>query len=111
MFCISMRLVTRSPIPATPEPVITNLECALIESSETLRTVEGTRFREIYGAAEIRETYRCSYGINPDIFRVWFRVDYVSACWAPRARHAPLNFQLIRSLSEAVSAREISAAR
>jgi CTP synthase (UTP-ammonia lyase) len=52
--------------PATREPVITSLECALIEASETLRTVEGTRFREIYGAAEIRETYRCSYGINPD---------------------------------------------
>ena len=52
--------------PATSEPVITNLACALIESSEVLRPVPGTRFHEIYGADEIHETYHCSYGLNPD---------------------------------------------
>ena len=52
--------------PATSEPVITNLACSLIEASETLRPVKGTRFHEIYGADEIRETYHCSYGLNPD---------------------------------------------
>lgn len=51
--------------PSTREPVITNLACALIEAEETLQTVSGTRLREIYGSDEIRETYRCSYGINP----------------------------------------------
>jgi CTP synthase (UTP-ammonia lyase) len=48
------------------EPVITNLACALIEASEVLRTVPGTGFHQIYGADEIRETYHCSYGFNPD---------------------------------------------
>jgi len=52
--------------PSTAEPVITNLTCALVEASETLRVVAGTRLREIYGADEIIETYRCSYGVNPD---------------------------------------------
>jgi CTP synthase (UTP-ammonia lyase) len=50
---------------ATSEPVITSLACALIEASEVLRPVPGTRFHEIYGADEIRETYHCSYGLNP----------------------------------------------
>jgi CTP synthase (UTP-ammonia lyase) len=52
--------------PATAEPVITNLACSLVEASETLRPVKGTRFHEIYGTDEIRETYHCSYGMNPD---------------------------------------------
>lgn len=52
--------------PSTSEPVITNLSCALIEAEETLHTVAGSRLREVYGADEIRETYHCSYGLNPD---------------------------------------------
>jgi CTP synthase (UTP-ammonia lyase) len=52
--------------PTTSEPVITNLACSLIEASETLRPVKGTRLHQIYGAGEISETYRCSYGLNPD---------------------------------------------
>lgn len=52
--------------PLTAQPVITSLSCALIEADEVLRTVPGTRLPEIYGSDEIRETYRCSYGLNPD---------------------------------------------
>jgi len=51
--------------PSSPEPVITNLACSLIEASEVLRPVPGTRLHQIYGADEIRETYHCSYGLNP----------------------------------------------
>jgi CTP synthase (UTP-ammonia lyase) len=51
--------------PTTSEPVITSLACALIEASEILRPVPGTRFHEVYGADEVRETYHCSYGLNP----------------------------------------------
>jgi CTP synthase (UTP-ammonia lyase) len=50
--------------PNTPEPVVTSLACALIDESEGLRPLKGTRFHEIYGTDEIRETYRCSYGLN-----------------------------------------------
>lgn len=52
--------------PATSEPVITNLACALIESSEILRPVPGTRLHQIYASDEICEKYHCSYGLNPD---------------------------------------------
>ena len=51
--------------PSTSEPVITNLACALIEASEVLHVVAGTRLHEIYGTDEIREMYHCSYGLNP----------------------------------------------
>jgi CTP synthase (UTP-ammonia lyase) len=64
--------------PATPEPVITNLACALIESSEKLQTMAGSRFREIYGSAQICEQYHCSYGVNegyvPRLERAGLRV-------------------------------------
>lgn len=52
--------------PSTSEPVITSLACSLIEADEVLRLVPGSRLQEIYGADEIRETYHCSYGLNPD---------------------------------------------
>ncbi len=52
--------------PSTSEPVITNLACSLIEADEVLHPVPGSRLHKIYGADEIRETYRCSYGLNPD---------------------------------------------
>lgn len=51
--------------PSTSEPVITSLACSLIEAGEILHTVPGTRLHKIYGVDEIRETYRCSYGLNP----------------------------------------------
>jgi CTP synthase (UTP-ammonia lyase) len=52
--------------PGTREPVITNLACALIEADEVLQTVPGTRLYALYGSDQIRETYHCSYGLNPD---------------------------------------------
>lgn len=52
--------------PNTSEPVIASLACSLIEASETLHPVPGTRFHAIYGSDEICETYRCSYGLNQE---------------------------------------------
>jgi CTP synthase (UTP-ammonia lyase) len=51
--------------PASSEPVVNELACSLIEADELLQVVRGTRLHEIYGVDEIRETYRCSFGINP----------------------------------------------
>lgn len=51
--------------PSTAEPVISKLACALIETGEVLHLVPGTRLHEIYGTDEVRETYHCSYGLNP----------------------------------------------
>ncbi len=51
--------------PASIEPVISNLTCELVEASEALHPVPGTRLHEIYGSDEITETYHCRYGLNP----------------------------------------------
>lgn len=79
--------------PATSEPVITNLACTLVEASEVLRPVPGTRFREFYGADEIRETYHCSYGLNPDyvprLVQGGLRVGVLGPNGEPRAVELP----------------------
>ncbi len=59
----------RESDPGTAEPVITNLTCALIEATESLRVIRGTRLHGIYGVDEVTEAYRCSYGVNPDYVR------------------------------------------
>ena len=51
--------------PESARMVIAPLQCALVEVSEVLRLGEGTKLREAYGQAEIREAYHCSYGLNP----------------------------------------------
>lgn len=79
--------------PSTSDPVITNLACALIEASEELRPVPGTRFHEIYGADEIRETYHCSYGLNPEylprLVQGGLRVAVLGPNGEPRAVELP----------------------
>lgn len=51
--------------PGAPDPVIAPLMCALVEVSETLWLVPGTRLAQIHGAETITETYHCRYGLNP----------------------------------------------
>jgi CTP synthase (UTP-ammonia lyase) len=79
--------------PTTSEPVITNLACALVEASEVLRPVPGTRFHKIYGADQIRETYHCSYGLNPDylprLVQGGLRVGVLGPNGEPRAVELP----------------------
>jgi CTP synthase (UTP-ammonia lyase) len=50
--------------PDAQRPVITLLECALVEALETLTLRPGTRIRAAYGQAEIVEPYQCRYGLN-----------------------------------------------
>ena len=69
--------------PATSDPVITNLACSLIEASETLRPVPGTRLHDIYGADAISEKYHCSYGLNPDYMPRLARAGLLVAILGP----------------------------
>ena len=55
--------------PSSAEPVIAKLTCSLVEVEETLHLMPGSRLRQIYGADEISETYRCSFGPNPAYVR------------------------------------------
>ena len=45
--------------------LITPLACALREARDSIRLLEGTRIRALYGREEIVEGYNCSYGLNP----------------------------------------------
>jgi len=51
--------------PLATRPVITPLECALVEASETVRLAPGTRIAQAYGGAQAHEGYHCRYGLNP----------------------------------------------
>ena len=51
--------------PDAARPVITLLACALVEASETVRLVSGTRIAQAYGASQAHEGYHCRYGLNP----------------------------------------------
>lgn len=45
--------------------VVSLLECGLVEASETLEAVPGTRLAATYGTPTFIEAYRCRYGLNP----------------------------------------------
>jgi CTP synthase (UTP-ammonia lyase) len=51
--------------PDASDPVIAPLECALVEVSDMLDLVPGSRLRRIYGRDRIREQYHCAYGLSP----------------------------------------------
>lgn len=51
--------------PDAARVVISLLECALVEATESILLAPDTRIRAAYGRAEIVEGYRCRYGINP----------------------------------------------
>lgn len=51
--------------PDAPRAVIALLECALVEASETVRLVSGSRIARAYGDASAHEGYHCRYGLNP----------------------------------------------
>jgi CTP synthase (UTP-ammonia lyase) len=52
--------------PGATRPVISMLECSLVEVTNTLRLKAGTRIREAYGRDETVEGYHCRYGLNPE---------------------------------------------
>lgn len=46
--------------------VISALECALVETTGSVRLFPGTRIASAYGVNETTESYRCRYGLNPE---------------------------------------------
>ena len=51
--------------PETVFPLLAPLSCALVEKENGILLREGSRTRQIYGQAQVREAYRCSFGLNP----------------------------------------------
>ena len=52
--------------PGTAFPLLAPLTCALVEKEGDILLREGSRIREIYRQAQVREAYRCSFGLNPE---------------------------------------------
>jgi CTP synthase (UTP-ammonia lyase) len=52
--------------PEAQRPVIAPLACALVETTDGIRFVAGSRIAAAYGTSEATEGYRCRYGLNPD---------------------------------------------
>ncbi|MDP2371963.1 CTP synthase [Rhodoferax sp.] len=52
--------------PGAARVVISALECALVETTSSVRLFPGTRIASAYGVNETREGYRCRYGLNPE---------------------------------------------
>ena len=48
--------------PTSKLPLIAPLSCALVEASDTIKLIPGTRIAYLYGKDEIREQYHCSFG-------------------------------------------------
>jgi CTP synthase (UTP-ammonia lyase) len=51
--------------PEAELPVISPLECALVETSGSITLLPDTLIAQAYGTTQIVETYHCSYGLNP----------------------------------------------
>jgi len=51
--------------PEAPDPVIAQLDCALVEARGEIWFTPGSRLAAIYGVPRATETYHCRYGLNP----------------------------------------------
>jgi len=51
--------------PDATRAVITMLQCALVEASETVRLQPGSRIARAYANTHAHEGYHCRYGLNP----------------------------------------------
>ena len=51
--------------PATSMPLIAPLACSLVEKTDAIRLIDGSRLRDAYGEPTVVEGYHCSYGLNP----------------------------------------------
>jgi CTP synthase (UTP-ammonia lyase) len=51
--------------PGAGRAVISALQCALVETTSSVRLFPGTKIASAYGLSETSEGYRCRYGLNP----------------------------------------------
>jgi CTP synthase (UTP-ammonia lyase) len=55
--------------PNAARALLTPLACSLVEAVDTIQLVEGSLIANAYETSEIREGYRCRYGVNPEFER------------------------------------------
>ncbi|RON23150.1 hypothetical protein BK660_07815 [Pseudomonas brassicacearum] len=55
--------------PDAARALLTPLTCSLVEAVDSIHLVEGSLIANAYETAEIREGYRCRFGVNPEFER------------------------------------------
>ena len=55
--------------PDAARVLLTPLACSLVEAVDNIHLLEGSLMAKAYETSEIREGYRCSYGVNPQFER------------------------------------------
>lgn len=50
--------------PDTTFPLLSQMECSLIEKNESINLANSSQLAKIYGARRATETFHCSYGFN-----------------------------------------------
>jgi CTP synthase (UTP-ammonia lyase) len=55
--------------PDATRALLTPLACSLVETVDTIQLLEGSMIAKAYETSEIREGYRCRYGVNPEFER------------------------------------------
>lgn len=55
--------------PDATRALLTPLTCSLVEAIDSIHLVEGSLIAKAYESGEIREGYRCRYGVNPEFER------------------------------------------
>ena len=56
-------------IPDSPRAVLAPLTCSLVEAVDSIHLVAGSLIAKTYETCEIREGYRCRFGVNPQFER------------------------------------------
>jgi CTP synthase (UTP-ammonia lyase) len=55
--------------PDAARALLTPLTCSLVEAVDSIHLVEGSLIANAYETTEIREGYRCRFGVNPEFER------------------------------------------
>jgi CTP synthase (UTP-ammonia lyase) len=63
--------------------VISQLECGLVETRETLAAATGSRLAEAYGTLNFDEGYRCRFGLNQEFLGALLAGPLVVAATSP----------------------------
>jgi CTP synthase (UTP-ammonia lyase) len=59
--------------PDSTLPLVSKLECSLVEKSQKIIVTDGRRFKQWYGSDAGIEGFHCSYGLNPEFERLFDR--------------------------------------
>ncbi|MGE8067812.1 CTP synthase C-terminal region-related (seleno)protein [Pseudomonas sp. NPDC089569] len=61
--------------PDTTRALLTPLACSLVEAIDSIHLVDGSLIAKAYETSEIREGYRCRYGVNPEFEQALLQYD------------------------------------